>query len=334
MTQMTLDPSPNLQSLQSSTPPVNAFRFEAPLEFAKPKSGSASSGDTKSRAVQMLARTNKVLSHWYWGRCVHDFAGMRHGERIVLDYCHRDRDIIGFADEFIVDENGLTLRGRVESIEENDEAEKMLKRMDKGVPYQSSIYFDEAVIEWVPENLSAEVNGETIPGPLCVFRKWLLRASSACPHGYDSDSNTVSSEKSFATKFTWTNPMSSNQTNTQTTPDPREELKAFTDKFGSDGVTYFTNKLSISDAALAHIDTLSKRHADEVAKLTASHVEATTKLTTELDSVRKERDEAAGKLKAAQLSHGEAESIDTGSPGKTESGSPSGFGQFIRKATK
>jgi hypothetical protein len=309
------------------SPTVNAFRLEAPLEFAKTK--DAQQSDTKSRPIQMLARTKKVIDHWWWGRCVHDFAGMVHADRIILDYCHSSEDIIGFADEFIVDDSGLTLRGRVESIEENDEAEKMLKRMDKGIPYQSSIYFDEAVIEWVPDGFSTEVNGETIPGPLCVFRKWLLRASSACPHGYDSDSNTSSTEQSFATKFSWTNPMSStNPTTTQQAPDAREELKAFVDKFGTDGVTYFQNKLSMNDAALAHIDTLGKRHTDEVAKLTAAHTEATTKLSAELETARKERDEAASKLKAAQLSHGEAESIDVGSPKKD--GAKQGFDQFIK----
>ncbi len=319
-----------MTSLQSKTPPTNAFRFEAPLEFAK-QSKDAATSDTKSRPITMLARTNKVINHWWWGRCVHDFAGMIHADRIILDYCHDSDDIIGYADEFIVDSKGLTLNGRVESVQPDDEAELLLKRMDKGIPYQSSIYFDEAVIEWVPDGFSAEVNGETIPGPLCVFRKWLLRASSACPHGYDSDSNTSSTEQSFATKFTWTNPMSTNQTTTQQATDAREELKAFVDKFGTDGVTYFQNKLSMNDAALAHIDTLSKKHSDEVAKLTAAHTEATTKLTAELETARKERDEAANKLKAAQLSHGEASSIDVGSPKKTEGGKDAkGFSQFIR----
>lgn len=317
-----------MTSLQSKTPPINAFRFEAPLEFAKQSKDTAS--DTKSRPITMLARTNKVINHWWWGRCVHDFAGMIHADRIILDYCHHSDDIIGYADEFIVDSKGLTLNGRVESVLTDDEAELLLKRMDKGIPYQSSIYFDEAVIEWVPDGFSAEVNGETIPGPLCVFRKWLLRASSACPHGYDSDSNTSSTEQSFATKFTWTNPMSTNQTTTQQAPDAREELKAFVDKFGTDGVTYFTNKLSMNDAALAHIDTLSKKYTDEVAKLTATYTEANTKLSAELEAARKERDEAVTKLKAAQLSHGEASSIDVGSP-KTEGGKDAkGFSQFIR----
>ena len=109
------------------SPSVNAFRLEAPLEFAKTK--DAQQSDTKSRPIQMLARTKKVIDHWWWGRCVHDFAGMVHADRIILDYCHSSEDIIGFADEFIVDDSGLTLRGRVESIEENDEAEKMLLRL-------------------------------------------------------------------------------------------------------------------------------------------------------------------------------------------------------------
>lgn len=320
-----------MENLQSKTPPQNAFRFDAPLAFAK-QSADAPAKDTKSRAITMLARTNKVLDHWYWGRCVHDFAGMVHADRIILDYCHDSDEIIGYADQFTVDERGLTLIGRVESVQPDDAAELMLKRMDKGIPYQASIYFDEAVLEWVPSSFSAEVNGETIPGPLTVFRKWLLRASSACPHGYDSDSNTTSNEQTLTTKFSWTNPMSStNPAPTTPTPDAREELKAFVDKFGTDGVGYFTQKLSMDQAALAHIDTLGKKYTEDVAKLTASHNEATKKFAADLAAANAERDEAVNKLKAAQLSHGEPESIDVGSPKKTESGTEQkGFGQFIR----
>lgn len=305
-------------SLQTKTPPKNAFRFDAPLEFAKHSADSMK--DTKSRPITMLARTRKVLNHGWWGRCVHDFDGMVHADRVILDYCHKD--IIGYADQFTVDDQGLTLAGRVESVQPDDAAELLLKRMDKGIPYQASIYFDEAVLEYVPDGYSAEVNGETIPGPLTVFRKWLLRASSACPHGYDSDSNTKSNEQTLTTKFSWANPMTK-ETSTPDTPavDPRAELKQFTDRFGvTDGADYFTRAVSMADATAEHLTKLSTRHETELAALKVTNTEAITKLTAERDAIAGQRDAALAKIEAAKLSIGEADGVDVGKPGQL--GSP------------
>ena len=81
MSQATLDPR------TASEAPVSAFRFNNPLKLAALDTNAQS---TTSRPITLLARTNSVLSHWWWGRCIHDFAGMDHKERIVLDDCHDD----------------------------------------------------------------------------------------------------------------------------------------------------------------------------------------------------------------------------------------------------
>ena len=305
--------------------PNSAFRFRNPLQFAADTSQS-----TTSRPITLLARTNSVLNHWWWGPCIHDFSGMEHKEKIVLDYCHCDDDLIGFADTFSVDAKGLMLSGRIESIEPMDQAQKVIMQSDKGIPFEASIFFDEAVLEYVPEGYTTEVNGETFSGPLTVFRKWLLRACSVCPYGYDSDSlSKVSDEKSDSKALKWINPMTA--TATQTTPaiDPREELKQFTDKFGAaEGCEYYTKKLSLADAAVEHIGKLNAKHANELKQVSEAHVEAINKLQADRDSIAKERDEAVAKLNAAKLTLGEQTGVDTG---KTPSTQPKkSFGQFIK----
>jgi hypothetical protein len=304
--------------------PNNAFRFGSPLQFAATETAQSNT----SRPITLLARTNSILNHWWWGRCVHDFSGMEHKEKIVLDYCHCDDDLIGYADTFSIGENGLTLSGRIESIEPMDQANKVILQSDKGIPFEASIFFDDAVLEYVPEGYSTEVNGQTLEGPLTVFRKWLLRACSVCPYGYDSDSvASLTDDKKTALK--WMNPMTASATQTQPAIDPRDELKQFTEKFGAaDGCEYFGKKLSLADAAIEHVGKLSDRHASELKAIAERHTEAVTKLSAERDSIAKERDDAIAKLTAAKLTLGEQTAIDTG---KTPSTQPKKtFGQFIK----
>jgi hypothetical protein len=322
MSQATLDPR------TASEAPVSAFRFHNPLKLA---AMDATAESTTSRPITLLARTNSVLNHWYWGRCIHDFSGMEHKERIVLDYCHDDDELIGYADQFDIGGDGLSLSGRIESIEPMDAANRFILQSDKGIPFEASIFFDEAILEFVPEGYSTEVNGKTEEGPLTVFRKWLLRACSVCPYGYDSDT-VASLEADKKTALKWMNQMT---TATATTPatqpavDPRDELRQFTDKFGAaDGCDYFGRKLSFADASLEHIGKLTERHASELKATNDRHTEAITKLTAERETITKERDEAVAKLNAAKLTLGEQTAVDTG---KTPSTQPKkSFAQFIK----
>jgi hypothetical protein len=304
--------------------PAVAFRFEgSPFQFAAKDSEDTKS--TKSRPVSILARTKQPLYHWYWGWCVHDFAGMRNKSRIVLDYSHDSDELIGYADKFSVDAEGLRVDGRVESIIEDDEAEKLLKRADKGIPFESSIYFDptQLVIEFIPEGSRGECNGETVDGPMVVFREWLLRAVAVCPHGYDSGSETAfSAADRQPFKLNWKgNPMSTTPANKTTEAnangsDIRAELKQYTDKFGAvDGVEYFTAGKSMAVALDEHVTKLTNNHAAEVTKLKADHDAIVTKLTADVTKLTTERDDAIAKVNAAKLAVGEQTAIDTGTPG-------------------
>ena len=285
MAVLTGDPS------KLETVPSKALRFASPLEFAAPKAGEVKSDS--SRAISLLARTKKVLNHWYWGACVHDFAGMERKDRIALDWGHRSDELIGYSDASEVTDAGLVLSGRLESIEEGDRAQKIIKQSDKGIPFEASIYFDDCELEWIPDGYTTLVNGEQLAGPLTVFRKWLLRACSVVPYGYDSDSvSAVEDDKQ--TKLKWAKPMTATAPVTTTppaTPDPRAELKQFTDRFGlADGADYFTRNVSINDATAEHLTKLSARHTTELAALTTTHTEAITKLTADRDAIVVQRD--------------------------------------------
>lgn len=305
--------------------PAAAMRLDlSHLALAAPKSKSPP--DTKSREISILARTPDPINHWYWGQLVHDFAGLEHKDRIVLDYCHSDEDLIGFADNFVINAKGLWLNGRIESTRDDDMAETVLKRADKGIPYEGSIYFAPIELEYIPEGVSTQVNNVQITGEAIIVRKWALRACSVCPHGYDYGTESMMSAEASAASvpLKWKGDMTAT-TPTATEADVRAQLKQFTDRFGAEaGVNYFNAGKSLADATAEHLGKLTTAHAEHVAKLSKDHADAIgqleiahkdaiEKLTKERDEALKAKTEVEGRLSAARTKLGEGSSIDTSS---------------------
>ncbi|NLG44782.1 MAG: hypothetical protein GX547_16190 [Phycisphaerae bacterium] len=165
--------------------PEPARHFAAPCEFV--------AGDkTDAVPVHIAARTAEPLDHWYWGRCVHDLDGCNvHKERLALDYCHDDDQIVGFLDGFEHREDALWCDGQL--VLTTDRAREILANHKAGVPYEASIAFDlddGLVVEQLSQGATAQVNGRLLEGPLLIFRQWSLRGVAICPHGYDKHTHT------------------------------------------------------------------------------------------------------------------------------------------------
>ncbi|MGN6547724.1 MAG: hypothetical protein ACTHK7_21930 [Aureliella sp.] len=313
--------------------PAGAYRFAAsPMQFDAADETTAGGA---SVPFTMLARTGDPIAHWFWGRIVHDFAGMRVRDVIPVDYCHNTTDPIGYADSFDTSSGDLVVAGRVESIDAGDEADKLIRKSARKIPYQASIYFDEEalVLEWLDFGFVAQVNGRTVEGPCVIAREWDLRGVAICPHGYDIGSDTeLESAAQFSLSWkkgtpvmstTSTTPASAGELSHGTAPaapaapapaapaappaavttpaqvDPRvaftAELKRYTDQFGEvEGLGYFTAGKPFDVAAAEHIGKLSAR----------------------LKEAEGKAGEASQKLEAAQLTHGEAAPINTGSTPK------------------
>ena len=69
----------------SGVVPAAALRMVVgPLELGDNGEGA------KSAPLRMKARTAQPVQHWFWGRVVHDMAGMRlHKDRLPVDYVHK-----------------------------------------------------------------------------------------------------------------------------------------------------------------------------------------------------------------------------------------------------
>lgn len=180
---------------QNEKIPLSAFKFAS-------EDVSISEGANSEAEITVLARSGKPINHWYWGAIVHDMQGFRSKSKVCFDYCHDDEQIIGYADKQEPSNEGLTLAGKLVSIMPGDRADVVMKQGAAGVPFEASIFFDEAVLEWIPEGTTTEVNGSQFAGPGVVAREWRLRGCAICPYGADGETESEFADAS-AFHFSW-----------------------------------------------------------------------------------------------------------------------------------
>ncbi len=182
------------------TPTIDASKVpRAAMHFAAAKAMQFSEGDAVTGILpfRMIARSAEAISHYYWGRIVHDFSGMiLRKESVTVDYAHGFDEVIGFANQFSVTEAGLEVSGSLVTTEPNDKADEVYRKGKAGVPYEASIDWDgpEVEIEYIPELVTTEVNGQQFSGPGYVVRKWPLRAIAVCRYGCDPSTKTQFSQ--------------------------------------------------------------------------------------------------------------------------------------------
>ncbi len=199
--------------------PLEALRFAAAIEVGEP--GEAT--EEKNVPITITARSGQAAETPWWGRAVHDMAGMStERDSIPIDYCHRDDEILGYADDFVAADAALTVSGELTLFEEDDRASEIISKRRRGVPYQASINFAPygLVIEQVGEGASAEVNGFEFAGPGVIFRKWILRGVAICPYGADGDTDVELSASDRLVGLTYLQPQSKTHMSATATADP------------------------------------------------------------------------------------------------------------------
>jgi hypothetical protein len=168
--------------------PASALRMVVgPFELGDNGEGA------KSAPIRMKARTAQPVQHWFWGRVVHDMAGMHlHKDRLPVDYVHNPSEVIGYANHFRADTDGLEVSGALVPFKDSDRASEIIHKARAGVPYEASIYFggDGIKVEDVAEGQAAQVNGFQFAGPGIIIREWPLRGVAVCPYGADMNTRS------------------------------------------------------------------------------------------------------------------------------------------------
>jgi hypothetical protein len=162
----------------------------------------------KSAPIKLKARSGDPIEHWFWGKVIHDLAGMRtHKPRLTVDYGHNSDEVLGYLNHFDITSGDLIASGALTPWREDDRASEVMFKMRQGVPYEASIFFggDGIKIEEVPQGMVQTVNGRQFEGPGIIVREWPLRGVAICPYGADQNTessmlssdggNTVSVEK-------------------------------------------------------------------------------------------------------------------------------------------
>jgi len=168
--------------------PAAAFHLTVG-EFALGDNGDGA----KTAPIKMVARSGKPIEHWYWGRVVHDLAGMKlHKHRLPIDYCHDHDQIIGYLNKFESESGDLVCSGALVPYGDDDRATEIIHKSSKGVPYEASINFGGGgiKIEELSEGQVAQVNGYQLEGPAAIIREWPLRGVAVCPYGADQNTSS------------------------------------------------------------------------------------------------------------------------------------------------
>ena len=161
--------------------------------------------NAKTAPVRLVARSGKAIEHWFWGRIVHDLAGMHlHKSRVPIDYVHDSKEIVGYLNKFDATSGDLVTSGALVPFKDSDRATEIVHKMRAGVPYEASINFggEGIKIEDVAEGMVAQVNGYQFEGPGIIVREWPLRGVAICPYG--ADANTESAALAGANAKTYT----------------------------------------------------------------------------------------------------------------------------------
>ena len=173
---------------QTGSVPASALRMVGgPFELGDNGEGA------KSAPIRMKARTGQPVEHWFWGRVVHDMAGMRlHKDRLPIDYVHDPLEVIGYLNHFRADTDGLEVSGALVPYKDSDRASEIIHKARAGVPYEASINFGGPGIkvEEVAEGQAAQVNGYQFAGPGIIVREWPLRGVAVCPYGADMNTRS------------------------------------------------------------------------------------------------------------------------------------------------
>lgn len=299
--------------------PRSAFTFEAPLVVGAvtPPAAEAADGPPPSAPISILARSPQPLDHWYWGRIVHDLAGMTPAAAVIpLDWCHDGETNLGFLDKFAADPAvGLTVGGQLVPFTDEDRAAQVLHKGRAGVPYQGSIDWSGpgCLIEEVGEGMAVDVNGYQFQGPGVVVRKWPLSSVALCPSGYDPDTRAQFSksddrrEELSVKTFTKGPAMKTGSDAASSNPpaDGREqfaaELQKFTARFGAEkGLKYFTDGKQFAEALDLHTVDLTEQLAVSNAKVAELTQKFAALKLGEADPVSQGDDEQKLKPKGAK----------------------------------
>jgi len=154
----------------------------------------AAEGDSKKREFLITAYTGKKIQSW-WRDLIIDISGIQTKEKLPILREHARDRVVGFGNAWKKD--NLYISGTFS--QSTEDAKEVLALADEGYPWQASIFVMASKIEELKdEKTKAKVNGETVFGPLEIWRESTVGEVSFVSLGADDDTAAITmSDRKF-----------------------------------------------------------------------------------------------------------------------------------------
>lgn len=153
-----------------------AMTLSLPMEFKKEE------GATR-RLFEIQAYTGQKVRRWF-GDVIIDVAGMKAKNSIPVLREHTRERIVGHSKKSWADKKNFYIQGEVS--EATADGKEVAALSDEGFPWQASVGISVLKVESLKDDkTSAKVNGETVKGPLDIWRESLVDEVSFVALGAD-----------------------------------------------------------------------------------------------------------------------------------------------------
>lgn len=172
-----------MPTAKALTPDNSKFTFAVTPEISAAAEGAA-------RKFTGLAYSGKpITGHYYWGSVVFDMSTMTVPPKLPALIDHDRGQRAGYVTSFsVTDGAGFTVTGNLLT---NESGSSVSKDSDEGFPWQMSIHIEPGSTEEVQPGNSVVVNGQTLAGPITVFRNSVVKEVSFTATGYDSNTTAT-----------------------------------------------------------------------------------------------------------------------------------------------
>lgn len=157
----------------------------APVAFTAPAQFAAAAEDGTRRFQAVAYGGGVITDHPLWARVAFDISSTKLRTPAVMRHEHGGE--VGVADKATL--NGTVgIEGKIFS--DVDETAKMIvDKADRGMPWQMSVRIHPGRLEQIKAGAKVELNGQTLDGPLTVFRNNRIREVSFCALGADDQTS-------------------------------------------------------------------------------------------------------------------------------------------------
>ena len=129
---------------------------------------------------------NVIYGHYMWGNLVFDCSTTESAASIPALVEHESSRIAGHT-ESVTFNNNIAVAGKISNVTED--AQRIAALSAEGFPWQMSVHIEPSIIEELQPGAVAFVNGQSISGPVTIFRNNVIREVSFVALGADKDTS-------------------------------------------------------------------------------------------------------------------------------------------------